>query len=359
MNSHYTQEAAPFLRFYWVAGFKPALESIITRDESCVGFRVTTGNTEIKMTTGLLEWFEGIYFARHETFCPRYSWLKKGFDGVLSDPGIFDRPDAIELLGVGKNMVRSIRFWCMAFNITRPISDKKPLRVAGLMKVTSFGKKLFTDKTGWDPFAEDIGTLWLLHWQLFTPPVIATFWPLAMNGNVREIFSAKELTQAVGGRIRQDDRFNRFSSSSVEKDASCFLRMYSFSNRANSDEIECPFTSLDILLAGDKKNKATFNVEEKSSLPNSIFMASCFHYAAITQPKLRTLSLHKIVYDFNSPGVVFKLSESDVGRRIEESIREIPGVSFAESFGNRQLQFEHDPESIYLKLLDNYYANHT
>ena len=25
-------------------------------------------------------------FARHETFCCRYGWLKKGVDGVMEDP---------------------------------------------------------------------------------------------------------------------------------------------------------------------------------------------------------------------------------------------------------------------------------
>ena len=50
-------------------------------------------------------------FARHESFHPRYGWLKKGVDGAASDPGIFIREDAVVQLGVGKNMVRAIRFW--------------------------------------------------------------------------------------------------------------------------------------------------------------------------------------------------------------------------------------------------------
>lgn len=49
------------------------------------------------------------FFARHETFCPRYGWLKKGFDringynGFEKESSIFDADDAIEKLGVGKN----------------------------------------------------------------------------------------------------------------------------------------------------------------------------------------------------------------------------------------------------------------
>ena len=49
-------------------------------------------------------------FARHETFHPRFGWLKKGFDKADRDSGIFLREDAPVLLGVGKNMVRSIRY---------------------------------------------------------------------------------------------------------------------------------------------------------------------------------------------------------------------------------------------------------
>ena len=33
-------------------------------------------------------------FARHETFHPRYGWLKKGFDKALDDPIIFSKENA-------------------------------------------------------------------------------------------------------------------------------------------------------------------------------------------------------------------------------------------------------------------------
>lgn len=92
------------------------------------------------------------FFARHETFCPRYGWLKKGFDAVLDDSEIFDAPDAIERLGVGKNMVRSIRFGCMAFHLIEPDAESGQRRLSGRMRVTPFGKALLSDD-GWDPFS--------------------------------------------------------------------------------------------------------------------------------------------------------------------------------------------------------------
>lgn len=303
------------------------------------------------------EWFENIFLARHETFCPRYGWLKKGFDAVSGDPKIFDQPDAIETLGVGKNMIRAIRYWGMAFKIIKPIVEKRPLQISGEMQVTDFARQLFDDDNGWDPFAEDIATLWLLHWQLFMPPVIATAWPLAINTTLSGEFTAKDLTLTILDRIEQNLKFKRYSTSSIEKDASCFIRMYGHSKQKNAEEIECPFTQLDILLPGNKKQNVLFNIDEKLSLPDEIFLAACLNYAALTQPGLMSLSLNKIVYDFNSPGIVFRLSETEVGRRLEKSVKEIAGVSFVESYGNRQLQFEKNPGELYFSVLENYYTS--
>ncbi len=49
-------------------------------------------------------------FGRHETFSLRYSWLSKGFQALLEDPGVFASEDATVTLGVGRNMVHAIRF---------------------------------------------------------------------------------------------------------------------------------------------------------------------------------------------------------------------------------------------------------
>ena len=50
-------------------------------------------------------------FARHETFHPRYGWFRKAYVAATRDPHVFTSEDAPVRLGVGKNMVRAIRFW--------------------------------------------------------------------------------------------------------------------------------------------------------------------------------------------------------------------------------------------------------
>jgi hypothetical protein len=56
-------------------------------------------------------------FAKHETFHPRYGWLKKGFDKSTEDEILFLREDAPVTLGVGKNMVKAIRYWSCAYKV--------------------------------------------------------------------------------------------------------------------------------------------------------------------------------------------------------------------------------------------------
>src|SRR5437870_5494831 len=74
-------------------------------------------------------------FSGHETFPFRYPWLKKGFDAVQEDPFIFLRDNAITTLGVGKNMVRAIRHWCL----TTGVIEESPAG-GGALRVTGLGK---------------------------------------------------------------------------------------------------------------------------------------------------------------------------------------------------------------------------
>ena len=55
-------------------------------------------------------------FSGHESFPCKSLWLKKGYDFVVAGND-FNSPEAVIGLGVGKNMVASIRFWLKAFRV--------------------------------------------------------------------------------------------------------------------------------------------------------------------------------------------------------------------------------------------------
>ena len=101
-------------------------------------------------------------FSGHESFPCRQYWLKKGFDFVNSN-WQFNSPDAVIHLGVGKNMVTSIRYWLRAFNL-----------LDGDDNLTELADRIFNED-GWDPFLEDEGTLWLLHYNIVSKGYASIF----------------------------------------------------------------------------------------------------------------------------------------------------------------------------------------
>lgn len=94
-------------------------------------------------------------FSGHESFFCKPLWLKKAYD-AMNEGVNFASPDAVASLGVGKNMVASIRYWSKAFGLS--VNDIP----------TPFAASLFDTMKGYDPFLEDEGTLWLLHYYLLT-----------------------------------------------------------------------------------------------------------------------------------------------------------------------------------------------
>ena len=95
-------------------------------------------------------------FRAHETFFIRKGWLSKGMRYVSQKPDVFtDKDDnPMDVLGIGANMVKSLRYWLQAVGLTKePKTGKKN------QSLTDFGK-LVHEK---DPYTEELGTLYLLH----------------------------------------------------------------------------------------------------------------------------------------------------------------------------------------------------
>ena len=90
-------------------------------------------------------------FSGHESFPCKTLWLKRGYDFVVQGKN-FNSPEAVIELGVGKNMVASIRFWLRVFGICE---NDQP---------TWLGNYFFNETNGKDKYLEDLATLWLLHY---------------------------------------------------------------------------------------------------------------------------------------------------------------------------------------------------
>lgn len=286
-------------------------------------------------------------FSGHETFPFRYSWIPKGIQAVTADPAIFNREEAIVLLGVGKNMVQSIRHWCEALGLIRTAGR------AGTCEVTPMGKKLFSPR-GWDPYLEDIGTLWLLHWRLTSRPDVASTWNLAFTQWSPTAFQPDDLVRWLMSMVPAG---GRASQNSLKRDVEVFLRTYVARRTERStaeDNFDCPLIELG-LVNEIEGGIYRFARSEQPSLPDAIFFYSIVDYWRTFAPSQRTLSFETLLHGPSSPGAVFKLTDNGLCDRLER-LPSRSGMSFDETAGLRQVLLRKDLASLDpLDLLETYY----
>lgn len=304
---------------------------------------VQTINSNIPNVTELI-------FARHETFYPRYGWLKKGFEAVNANSNIFFEEDAHIQLGVGKNMAKAIRYWCGAFKL---IEDDRAGQSSP--QTSPFGR-LLLGEDGYDPFLEDPASLWLLHWHLLQQPCKASAWHAIFNNLRQTEFTVDDLLLIL---IRyRDETGNRTVEASLKKDITCLLRMYVRQGDAlslNEENLDCPFAELGLIQqVGDAKHYL-FRTGAKASLPHEILVSACLDFAKTVSTTQRTISLTSLLFDESSPGMVFKLSESALCDAIEQVARWCNEITFSDSAGIIQMSFTQDPAKLSHTVLNRYY----
>jgi len=292
-------------------------------------------------------------FARHETFHPRFGWLKKGFDKANDDNSVFSQESAPAVLGVGKNMVKAIKYWCIAFKVVEETRTNGKF----VHNPTDFAEKLLGED-GWDPFLENPSSLWLLHWNLFKVPCFAPAWFFTFNELNKLDFSADDLLFSL--REYRDRQFpsKKILDSSLNKDVNCLLRMYverTGKKNLKEDSLDCPFTDLGIINAYTDSKRFTFNFGNKPTLPPEIIVSACLEFSASFQDDARTISISRLLYDAGSPGQAFKLTESSLSDAIEKISLKAKDIYLTDTAGMIQFAYDKDPLKISERILNGYY----
>lgn len=317
----------------------------------------TAASSGVKGTPSLLPLQPS--FAGHGTFALRSGWLKKGLDALPNDPlsaphgvdgSLFNSPEALSVLGVGKNMVGAIRYWLVTTRMAREEGKGRELRVEPL------GQYLFEDD-GWDPFLEDEATLWLLHYQLAGPRTNSFTWAYAFSCLRDWEFSRDGLVDAVLGAAHSLSKMP--SRETVDRDVGCLLQTYVLDERSslNEDFLDCPLWSLG-LLRPSLRGQYRFLIEAKPSLPPAIFYCALATFWIWKHPDARTLSVWEACYSEGSPGLVFKLDETSVLNYLDGlSDATLGAVRFEDTAHNRQIVLEEDATIKPMAFLESYYAN--
>ncbi len=281
-------------------------------------------------------------FSGHESFQCRHLWLKKGYDFIKSGKS-FSSEDAVVELGVGKNMVSSIRFWMKAFDI-----------IDNNDQVTRLAENLLANE-GWDPYLEDEATLWLLHYHLVKKG-LASSYSLIFNELRREkIEFTKQNYLLFVKRKAESFKMTPFNEKTLGEDFGVVTKMYIRSDAQSKDKEDTfsgLLTELDLIKSYGKRGEEYYVIEnsDRNELPEEVLLYSILDHGQFDS----SVSLSTIEQEDNNAGSVFAINRTGLVSKIESICGKNKNITYTDHAGVKELQFKKKLDPF--RVLDHYYA---
>lgn len=256
-------------------------------------------------------------FRAHDTFFIRKGWLSKGMRVIHEKPDVFiDRTEnPMDVLGIGANMVKSLRYWLQAVGIScEPTHGRRP------QTFTELGERIFMH----DRYIEETGTLLLLQYKLASNASDATSWHFFFNDFNMSEFSKEDFVEALLNEIKMQDSDTKVALRSLNDDFNCIVNTYLPRYKSNpgrvspENNIDCPFGELGLIDILDKRKKTY-----RKSIPSASAIDPWVALAVIVDNSNgRTeIGLNEILHSENNIGRVFNLDSItmlDVLYRVEK-----------------------------------------
>ncbi|MFD1136564.1 DUF4007 family protein [Paenibacillus urinalis] len=169
-------------------------------------------------------------FGQHQSFYLRVNWIARVLKMIKFDnlhERFFYDELAFERIGLGKNMLKSLKFWSISTNLLKEDknSDNKPIHI-----VTNFGELVFK----YDRFIRSPLTTSLIHYYLASNKEQATTWYWFFNIYQYNTSSNYELLQSLI-KWTQENCNKPVSENTLRRDIDCLKQIYTMGSEYVSD----------------------------------------------------------------------------------------------------------------------------
>lgn len=250
----------------------------------------------------------------HESFYIREGWLRKGVMAIQKDKFIFTNEDAVDELGIGANMVKSLRYWLQVLGLSEECREKGSSK--RFQQLTEgFGDVL----SELDSYFESEFTLALLHYKLVSNFAMATTWNLFFNKIDSNEFYKNDINAILERLILNEDPTITFSKKSLSDDANCISKMYYLDKedlKNPEDNLISPFTELGLIT---KTKEGVEEIIQKKPLVNVIKNKLAIFYVIKDRlEESKAISIDNLLIDENNVGKVFNLDKNTLNYVLDE-----------------------------------------
>jgi len=295
-----------------------------------------------------------LVFSGHETFTCKQFWLKKGFDFLDNGKKFSDNTSVVDL-GVGKNMVQSIRFWMHAFGVSK---DKE--------FTSTLGNFLFGVE-GKDLFLEDVGSIWLLHYFLVKRNKASIYYFLFNEFRATKNQFTKNQLHVFLKQQCELNKSTTYNENTINRDINVLIKNYLKPARKTL-EIESAYSGLlhelnllahttkeKITIREDSKKKKEledwyfFTTDLKEALPYQVVL-----FSILDNPNFGTsITFKDLLITENSPGRIFAINADGIYAKIQQMVENYKEITYSETAGNRVLQIDSSIDKW--DILNDYY----
>lgn len=307
-------------------------------------------------------------FSGHQTFPIRYGWIYKIIQEVTEGNSLSSKDNIEEQMtsmGMGKNMVLSVRHWIRTLNLVECTDKKKQT-----YKLTDLAERLFVGESALDEYLDNTGTVWLLHWLMQSidsqnAELNTARWFFNYFNGVR----VDKLQLAKDIQLSLENHEKDLTEATLRKDIDCLFQMYAAkttgAGKVNEDSFTSPFTELGLISQESAKDYRA-ELSAQKSLPIAVFGYALIDYMKRKQldsngnkiNNNNTLSFDSLLNDVGSPGRVFRLTTSGLSEKLDElEILSQGQIAWTDTQGLRQVQhnFEDLQKVDPAMFLENYY----
>lgn len=238
---------------------------------------------------------------RHESFSIREGWLAKGIRTIKEDSKAFSSADATDILGIGTNMVKSLKYWmsatCLIEENNRSITLSK------------FGELI--DK--YDPYLEDNFSWWLIHIKMILNIEDSYIYNLFFNKCTMKVFSKRDIFEQIS-QILNNNKLE-YSENILQDEVNMIIKTYSIDEKIGNPENNfiCPLSELNLI------KKVDINAYErvKPDFRNLNYLIVYYLIVILSEDK-DYLSIDDLIKLDNSPAKLLNLDKNLINEYLDE-----------------------------------------
>lgn len=189
----------------------------------------------------------------HESFSIREGWITKGIFEIKNNPKLFSEKNLTDILGIGTNMVKSLKYWLITSGIIKETKKTE-------YELTELGRLI----EQYDPYMEEVFSLYFIHLSIVTNIEKAIIWNIFFNKCNIKSFSKRELLEQIEYILETENL--EYNEKMLVDEISILLKTYTIDEKSGTPEnnFTCPLTELKLVRKIDKdvyqKEKSALNI---------------------------------------------------------------------------------------------------